>query len=109
MTWHPTIKSRLETLLYLHDSYMEDSQEREIYIQMYKDALDNLALSGGVTDPDWLPTSLVVTKANFTEMLAVSRSEKIKADMLVNALRKQILAIDPNHDFTKTRFEEDCR
>lgn len=109
MTWHPTVKSRLETLLYLHDSYNEDSRTQEIYIQMYKDALDNLSLSEGTTDPDWLPSSLDDIKANFTEMLAISRSEKIRADMLVNALRKQILAIDPNHDFTKTRFEEDCR
>lgn len=108
MTWYPTIRSRLETLRYLHDGYTEDSQMQEIYIQMYKDALDTIALSEGTTDPDWLPSSIVTTKANFTQMLSVSRSEKIKADMLANSLRKQILAIDPNHDFTKTRFEKDC-
>ena len=108
MTWHPTIKSRLETLLYLHDSYIEDSQMQDVYIQMYGDALDNIALSEATTNPDWLPPSIEGIKTNFTEMLAISRSEKIRAEMLVNALRKQILAIDPNHDFTKTRFEEDC-
>ena len=108
MTWNPTTRSRLDSLLYLHDSYTEDSQMQDVYIQMYKDALESLALSEATTDPDWLPSSIESIKTNFTEMLATSRSEKIRADMLVGALRKQILAIDPNHDFTKTRFEKDC-
>lgn len=108
MTWNPTTRSRLDSLLYLHDSYTEDSQMQEVYIQMYRDALDSLALSEATSDPDRLPSSIEGIKENFTEMLAISRSEKIRADMLVSALRKQILAIDPNHDFTKTRFEKDC-
>ena len=102
-----TTRSRLDSLLYLHDSYMEDSHMQEVYIKMYKDALESLALSEATTDPDWLPSSIEDIKANFTEMLAISRSEKIRVDLLANALRKQILVIAPDHDFSKPRFEED--